>query len=537
VLEGKRVTTWLFFPKRDSPCGAPSVLEGVGARLGCNQAVIPCDETKIALGCLNFPVYLSNIFGTDEIYDLDCTGSPGGKLCLALLLGCIGMPRLQQFFECLGSALCEYATAGLARLVPFETSLLEVSRYLHRRYAASPGTDLRTVFRELVSSPDETIELSILDALDDIRPTVPEEYRDALMSYMEVIPEVVRQALRRPGDPAGLSVPKEFSLKRVDDWLLFLPHQLPTYRPGDIPINQETWRTEQLRGLGTHTEVWEGYDDEQPELSPACLKFITDEGAAEKFRSREELLQRILDLEVINGLIPLRSVYLLSNPPCFEYIHLPGYDLANLMNDARWRGDRPRPSQAAMIMRRISRVVGKLHRQRKPMVHGGLKPSNVLLSPMDGKVSIWISDIGWGEVSAGLPTENLIRPQILRRSMRGSYAPLYAPPKKSKNLPIDPRDDIYAIGMIWYQLLMNDPAASAPIGLDWSYGLHQYGLTEGQAKLIMSCLSNTALDRPADGLTLADLIVSNSASLRNGDSSSMSLSNSSLHTLRKASSR
>ena len=40
------------------------------------------------------------------------------------------MPRLQKFVECLGTALCEYATAALARLVPFETALLEVARSL-----------------------------------------------------------------------------------------------------------------------------------------------------------------------------------------------------------------------------------------------------------------------------------------------------------------------------------------------------------------------------------------------------------------------
>mgnify|MGYP000449767256 CR=1 FL=1 len=32
------------------------------------------------------------------------------------------MPRLQTLAECLGAALCEHATAALARLVPFETA-------------------------------------------------------------------------------------------------------------------------------------------------------------------------------------------------------------------------------------------------------------------------------------------------------------------------------------------------------------------------------------------------------------------------------
>ena len=72
------------------------------------------------------------------------------------------MPRLQKFVECLGTALCEYATAALARLVPFETALLEVARSLHRATAKTfHPSELRASLREAVSSPPETVELAI----------------------------------------------------------------------------------------------------------------------------------------------------------------------------------------------------------------------------------------------------------------------------------------------------------------------------------------------------------------------------------------
>ena len=84
------------------------------------------------------------------------------------------MPRLQQFIECLGTALCEHATAALARLVPFETSLLEVARSLHRWAGKRmPAGDVRAALRELVSSSAETVELSIQDAVAAIRPPPP----------------------------------------------------------------------------------------------------------------------------------------------------------------------------------------------------------------------------------------------------------------------------------------------------------------------------------------------------------------------------
>src|SRR5947209_4019598 len=387
------------------------------------------------------------------------------------------MPPLQKFIECLGTALCEHATAALARLVPFETALLEVARSLHKvtTVRLTPA-DLRAALRELVSSPAETVELALHDGVAAIRPLVPEEFRETLVGYLELMPELARQALRRPGDPDGTSVPEQLAIRRAEDWLLFLPDRLPTFRPGAMAGGVDNWRLENLRGLGPHAEVWDGHDDEQPELSPACLKFVTDPKAREAFVNHLPHIRQVLDLDPINGPIPLRSAFVLTSPPCLEYVHLPGYDLANLMHDARWKNDRPRPDQAALIARRVARLAGKLHRRNPPVVHRGLKPSNVLVSPTDeGRVSIWVSDVGWGQVTAAIQ-ERVELAQAIRRSLRGSHGPLYASPQQTAGAPPDPRDDVSAIAVLWYQLLMRDPVARPPAGDTWAAGLRRYGL-------------------------------------------------------------
>ena len=435
------------------------------------------------------------------------------------------MSRLAKFVECLGTALCEYATAALARLVPFETALLEVARSMHRITSVQlTPADTRACLRELVSSPAETVELAIQDGVAAIKPPVPEEFREALVGYFELLPELARQALRRPGDPDGVSVPEQLSLRRAEDWLLFLPDRLPNFRPGDCPNGIDNWRIEGLRGLGPHAEVWDGYDDEQPDLSPACLKFVTDSKAQGVFQKHVPHLKQVLDLDVVNGLIPLRSAFVLTIPPCLEYVHLPGYDLSNLMHDARWKNDRPRPEQAAFIAKRVARVVGKLHRLNPPVVHRGLKPSNVLLCPTnEGRVSIWVSDIGWGQITAAIH-ERVELAAAIRRSLRGSHGPLYWSPQLKAGAPPDPRDDVYAIGMIWYQLLVRDPMARPPASENWAAEFRRYGLTDGQARLIMACLAEVPADRPGDGQALADLIAANmTAAARNGDSATIRL--------------
>ena len=203
------------------------------------------------------------------------------------------MPRFQSFVESLEAPCAStHRRAGSARpsRPRFWRSLDPCTERITR--TMSPG-ELRASLREVVASPAETIELAIQDGVAEIRPAVPEEFRDTLVAYLELLPEVIRQALRRPGDPDGTSVPEQFVVHRAEDWLLFLPDRLPIFRPGDVPAGLDSWRVEGLRGLGPHAEVWDGYDDEQPELSPACLKFITDPKAREAFLKQVPVIKRV----------------------------------------------------------------------------------------------------------------------------------------------------------------------------------------------------------------------------------------------------
>ena len=394
--------------------------------------------------------------------------------------------------------------------------------------------DLRACLRELVSSPAETVELAIQDGVADIRPPVPEEFRETLVDYLELLPELVRQALRRPGDPDGVSVPEQFARPPGRRLAPVPPGPAAQLPPRRLPERDRQLADRGAARLGPYAEVWDGYDDQQPELSPACLKFVTDPKSRDAFQRHIPHLKQVLDLEVINGLIPLRSAFVLTSPPCLEYVHLPGYDLSNVMHDARWKNDRPRPEQAALIAERVARIVGKLHRLNPPIVHRGLKPSNVLLCPTnEGRVSIWVSDIGWGQITAAIHDRAELA-QAIRRSLRGSHAPLYASPQLRAGAPPDPRDDVYAIGMIWYQLLVRDPVARPPAGETWVGEFRRYGLTDGQARLIMACLAEVPADRPGDGQALADLIAANmTAAARNGDSATIRLRGTTAHEVKK----
>ena len=46
--------------------------------------------------------------------------------------------------------------------------------------------------------------------------------------------------------------------------------------------------------------------------------------------------------------------------------------------------------------------------------------------------------------------------------LTGAYSPLYASPQQMKGEKPDPRDDVYALGVIWHQLLTGDLTSPAP---------------------------------------------------------------------------
>jgi hypothetical protein len=88
--------------------------------------------------------------------------------------------------------------------------------------------------------------------------------------------------------------------------------------------------------------------------------------------------------------------------------------------------------------------------------------------------------------------------------LTGSYSPLYASPQQMRGEKPDPRDDVYALGVIWYQLLMGDLSSPAPTGRKWIDVLRARGMGDEAIDLLSSCLESDPAYRPADAAALAD---------------------------------
>jgi formylglycine-generating enzyme required for sulfatase activity len=420
------------------------------------------------------------------------------------------MARIQALLESLGVALCQKGRKALTGEVPFGDVLPEVAKLtLSEAHKRLTTEEIRTGIGEVAAEAAVPFAKRLPRLIATLERLHPIPYSRQLAEYVACWPAMVRQVLRRPSDPKGHLPPEGVQFYKPDDLLLFLPARLPKLRPDTELRHLDDWTLTGFRGLGECSEVWSGESVEHAEYSPAALKFITDPSAAAEARRQFALFETVFDLNDVPGVVPLRAVYLDCDPPCLDTALVYGYDLAGLMHEWAWRYTAAKPEAALKIVRRLAGIVGEAH--KRGVVHRDLKPSNVLFHPTaGGKFTVWVTDFGWGQVAAARSLElgkqagGTPRGEQHRLELRGAYSPLYACPQLALGRPPDPRDDVYALGMVWFQLLKRDPAAAAPVGSDWAESLRPHGFAADQERLLTACLATRPEKRARDAVDLSE---------------------------------
>jgi serine/threonine protein kinase len=338
----------------------------------------------------------------------------------------------------------------------------------------------------------------------------PQTQRD-LAGYLLHVPSAIRRSLRRPSEPGGLTVPSRMALRHAGDLLRLLPPSRPRFRPGDKPLPGVDWQLEELLGMGGFGEVWKARNPRLASVRPVALKFCLDPAAQDRLLRYEALvLDRVMRHSQHPGIVPLRHTYLGMDPPCLEYEYVEGGDLAGLIQEWHQRGG-PTPEQASRAIYQLAGIMAHVHQQNPPIVHRDLKPSNILVGrDPQGKASFRIADFGIGGVVAQKTLEQTRRGNVSQATYRvtsllGACTPLYASPEQLLGRPPDPRGDVYALGVIWYQLLTGDLAAGAPTGMNWYQQLSARGMSRDLLALLCSCFEK-ADHRPRDAAALAEAL-------------------------------
>jgi serine/threonine-protein kinase len=196
-----------------------------------------------------------------------------------------------------------------------------------------------------------------------------------------------------------------------------------------------------------------------PEASP---RFMREARAAVKIQS--EHIARVIDVNTMeNG-----SPYMVM-----EYLH--GSDLAHVLDD---RGQLPM-EEAVLFVIEACDAIAEAHSYG--IVHRDLKPANLFLAKMpDESHRIKVLDFGISKsVIAGGSTID----QSLTRTSSMMGSPLYMSPEQIKSTrDVDQRTDVWALGVILYELLTGNlpfsgksiPELSAQILLEPPLPLSHY---------------------------------------------------------------
>jgi tetratricopeptide (TPR) repeat protein len=368
----------------------------------------------------------------------------------------------------------------------------------------------RAEIEAVVLIPDSEAPMLAAQIAGEVATGLSEEVRQLVIGYLTMVPAAARASLRRRSDPSGTTVPPDLVPRSGDELIRFLPTRLPRFKPGDRPSGLD-WELERFLGVGGFGEVWKARHLYQRSRPPAAIKFCNDAKAARLLRNEVDLLDALMSVGLHPSIVRLLDTHLGSEPYCLIYECVEGGDLTGLIQSWHRQGSGPTPSQVADLVRQIAEVIGTAHRLDPPIVHRDLKPSNILVAQAaNGLPQIKITDFGIGGLAARqavqLSQRGASQGQFLVSVVRGSFTPLYASPQQTRGADPDPRDDVFALGVIWFQLMTGRLDEGRPGGRRWPDRLKGRGMSPELIDLLASCFEDEREDRPANAQALADAI-------------------------------
>jgi serine/threonine protein kinase len=234
----------------------------------------------------------------------------------------------------------------------------------------------------------------------------------------------------------------------------------PLFQTGQRVPYRDTWTLVKEIGRGGFGEVWQAKHEWKKQL--AAVKFCTHpEARAQLVAHEKKVIVRVMTHAGDHPhIVPLLDYYLGGEVPWLMYEYVEGGTLIDAM--AAWR-DLPlskRLGRVVMALYGLSRALKRVHRLDPPIVHRDLKPANILMSRGVPK----ITDFGISGAAASAKANDTGRPpevSIVLPSMLQSMGTMrYAPQEQFYGSTPSPRDDVYALGVIAFQMVTGDLKAT-----------------------------------------------------------------------------
>lgn len=268
----------------------------------------------------------------------------------------------------------------------------------------------------------------------------------------------------------------------------------PLFHPGDHLPNLEMWTLQRRIGGGGFGEVWLA---NHPSKGDAAVKFCTDPAARHKLVTHERaVVARVMKhCGDHPNVVPMLECNLSGDIPWLMYEYVNGGTLAEAVES--WASLTPprRLGKAVLVLHAIAGALGTFHQLSPPLIHRDLKPQNILMAGPVPRITDF--GIGGAAMEAAQPDDPgsglAVRLPTLLQTAGSSK---YAPQEQSLGSPPNPRDDVFALGVIAYQLIRADLRALP--GDDVAHELRTLRIPTELVALITRSLALDPDRRPRD---------------------------------------
>jgi formylglycine-generating enzyme required for sulfatase activity len=420
---------------------------------------------------------------------------------------------MMMFLRCVGQAVVDLGMRGLMGLVPFAEQVCDVANDAIGRYRQAHREEQLTAdLQEVVRADARQVAGEARQIAREVAAGRSNEEIHQVETWLSQIPGVARQSLRRPQDPTGKTVPNTIDLGDPVQFANLLPQRAPYFKSGAAMPNNPRWRFVELLGSGGFGEVWLVQHNFLEQRGAA--KFCLDPASRDRLLRHEcEVVKRVMTESRAaksneHGIVPLIDVCLDGDVPWLLYEYVDGGDLSGMIRHLKQAAPPQRAAQALGVLRNLAGIIGRFHRLPQPIIHRDLKPANILLKRDGSRLLLRVTDFGISHVAAahGITRATTSAPSLnLGETYRGAHTPLYASPQQKRGLAPDVRDDVHALGVIGYQLLLADLGAERPAG-KWRKRLADCRLAARVLDLLESCWDDDPNARPRDALALAEAL-------------------------------
>ncbi|PYT15848.1 MAG: hypothetical protein DMF51_06000 [Acidobacteria bacterium] len=268
------------------------------------------------------------------------------------------------------------------------------------------------------------------------------------------------------------------------------PYDQSRFLPGAVVAGR--YRIVGLVGRGGMGEVYRA--DDLKLGQPVALKFLPESLAGDATRLARFLGEVRMARQVSHSSVC--RVYDIGETDHLHFIsmeYVDGEDLASLLR----RIGRLPQDKAVVVARQICAGLSAAH--EKGILHRDLKPANVMI---DGRGHVRITDFGLAVLVDSQPT---------RHDRAGT--PYYMAPEQLAGDSVSVQSDLYALGLILYELFTGRPAFSAGSAAELarvreestppSPASRVEGLDPGIVRVILRCLERNPRDRPVSALAVA----------------------------------